>query len=201
MGGAESVHHIDVAQRRHALGQRLVVFLFALVEAHVLAQHHLAVFQVDAVEPVLRQRHLLAQQPAEVLGHRLQRVLFFVLALGGPAQVREQHDARARFHGVADGRQRGADAGVAGDLAVFHRHVEIFADQHPFTLQVQVGHAFEVHRLATSLMITGHRPVPPPSRAGGWRSPIRCRTRPPLAPFRPAPASAWRQRWRIRPGD
>ena len=47
-----------------------------------------------------RSTNLLAQQPAEVLGHRLQRVLFFVLALGGPAQVREQHDARARFRDV-----------------------------------------------------------------------------------------------------
>ena len=44
------------------LRERLVVLLLALVEAHVLAQHHRAGRAVDAAEPVALQRHRLAEQ-------------------------------------------------------------------------------------------------------------------------------------------
>ena len=44
-------------KRGHAACQLLVVTLFALVEAHVLAQYGAAGGAVDALEPLLAQRH------------------------------------------------------------------------------------------------------------------------------------------------
>ena len=40
MRGAEGVHDVDVAQRRHFLRELVGVLLLALVEAHVLEQDH-----------------------------------------------------------------------------------------------------------------------------------------------------------------
>ena len=60
MRRAERVHHEDVAQRRHLPGEIFLVLLLALVEAHVLEQHALPAGAIDAREPVLLERHLLA---------------------------------------------------------------------------------------------------------------------------------------------
>ena len=54
--GAESVVHVDVAQRRDLPRKRLVVRLLADVEAAVLQQHDFAGRDLDAVQPVLAQR-------------------------------------------------------------------------------------------------------------------------------------------------
>ena len=61
-----------------------------------------------------------------------------------------QHHLGSRLEGMLNGRQRGTDTSIAGDLAVFHRHVQVFTDQNAFACQIQVGHALEVHGLATS---------------------------------------------------
>ena len=81
MRRAEGIHHEHIAQRRHLPRQRLIVLLLALVEAHVLAQHHRAGRALDAAEPVLAQRHRLAEQLGELRGHRRQRELGLELAL------------------------------------------------------------------------------------------------------------------------
>jgi len=39
----------------------------------------------------------------------------------------------------------GRDALVAGHLAIFNGHVEILADQHTFTGQIQVSHFYYGH--------------------------------------------------------
>ena len=89
MRGAEGIHHEHVAQRRHAARQLLVVVLLALVEAHVLAQHRAAGRAVDAIEPVLAQRHRLAEQLGEPRGHRRERERRVALPSFGPPEVRE----------------------------------------------------------------------------------------------------------------
>ena len=93
--GAEGVVHEDVAQRGQLARQRLVVLLLALVEAAVLQQHHLAGRDLHAVDPVGHQRHLAAEQLAQALGHRRERIGGLELALGRAAQVRGHHHRRA----------------------------------------------------------------------------------------------------------
>jgi hypothetical protein len=82
VGGAEGVHDVDVAERGVLLGQGLVVLLLALVEAHVLQQHQLAVGDLGGgLQIVLDQPHLAAELGAEIRGDRRQRVLLGVDAL------------------------------------------------------------------------------------------------------------------------
>ena len=75
--------------------QLVGVLLLALVEAHVLEQHDLAGFHLDAAQVVLDQRHFAAQGLAQVGGNRCQAVLFAELALGRTTQVRADHHRRA----------------------------------------------------------------------------------------------------------
>src|SRR5690606_7415789 len=44
-----------------------------------------------------------------------------------------------------DGRQGGEDARIALHHAVLHRHVEVFADQHALTGEVEIGHLQNGH--------------------------------------------------------
>src|SRR6185312_12206838 len=71
--GAEGIHHEYIAERRHFPGEIFLVFLFTLVEAHVLAEHGAPGRTVDTVEPVLTQRDRLAEQLRQPHGYRLQR--------------------------------------------------------------------------------------------------------------------------------
>ena len=59
VGGAEGVHHVDIAQGSVLLGEVFVVFLFAFVEADVFKQHHFAVGHFNAAQ-VFDQAHFLA---------------------------------------------------------------------------------------------------------------------------------------------
>ena len=63
---------------------------------------------LDALEPVLHQRHRLAEQLGQLRGYRRERELGIELALLRPAQVRQQHHARALLQRQAQRRQRGA---------------------------------------------------------------------------------------------
>src|SRR5690606_5352253 len=108
VGGAEGVHHIDVAQGCVLLGQVFVVFLFAFVHAGVLEHHGFAVGHFSDVQVVLGQADLLAQQGGEVLGDRFHSGGFLVHAFYRTAQVGRQHDFGAGVFGGLDGPQRGA---------------------------------------------------------------------------------------------
>ena len=91
------------------------------------------------------QRHVHNQQAGQVLGHRRKRLGFLELAFGRPAEVRDQHQARAFLQGVPDPGQRGADPGVLGDATILERDVEIDPHKHALAVEVEVGHAQELH--------------------------------------------------------
>src|SRR5688572_8456347 len=75
----------------------------------------------------------LLRQALEVSRHRGHGILRIRATLGTP-EVREQDDARTALAEVVDGWQRGADAGVVADAAVFvERDVEVDADQRATT--------------------------------------------------------------------
>jgi hypothetical protein len=154
--GSEGVVHVHVAQLGHLPGQVDVVLLLAGQEARVLQQQHAAILQPVrrrlglGPHGLLHEAHLTPQQLAQPRGARPQRHLGDDFPLG-PPEVREQHDARARVHQVAEGGHGGADARVVGDLAGgVERNVVVHAHQHaPATERVgrQVVQRELVHRL------------------------------------------------------
>ena len=62
VGGAKSVVHIDIAQSGHLARQRLVIFLFAFVDAAVFQKHHLARRHRHTIDPIGDQTHRLAEK-------------------------------------------------------------------------------------------------------------------------------------------
>ena len=151
MGRAERVHHVDVAHGGVLGGQLFAVLLFALEEAHVLAQHHLAGLAFHALQRFGAEFHGHAEQLAHVGGHGTQRELFFKHALGGAAQMREQDDARTRVQGLPDGGQHGADALVAGDDAVMDGNIHVHAHDNALALHVHIVHGQCFHRFSPFL--------------------------------------------------
>ena len=136
MRRAKGIHHKHFAQRRHLFGQRVVVILFTLVEAHVFKQHHFAVRHLHAIQPILDQAHLGAQMLGQFFRNRRQRIFLVVHAFLRPPQVRHHHHLGARSHQKLDGRDGGIDACFIRDLAVFHRHVEVGANQYVDTGEI-----------------------------------------------------------------
>ena len=64
----EGIHDEDVAKRCHLASQRLVAGFFALEKSHVLTEDDLAWIDVDAVDPVPRQRYVTSQQSRAMVG-------------------------------------------------------------------------------------------------------------------------------------
>jgi len=137
---AESVHDEHLAERRHAARELLIVLLLAPEEAHVLAQHGAPRCAVDAVDPVLAQRHGLAEQLRQPRRDRRERERGILCALLRAAEVRHDEYPGVLIERVTDGGERGADARIARHHPIVHRHVQVFPDQDPLVAQVRVGH-------------------------------------------------------------
>src|SRR5260370_41537592 len=50
-----------------------------------------------------------------------------------------------RRQGRLDGGKRRSYASIAGHDAILHRNVQILANQHPFSGEIQAGHFFNFH--------------------------------------------------------
>ena len=149
MRRAESVVDVVLGQLRELLGEVLIVGLFLGVEAQVLEQQRLALFQLGGdffgfranalgtEANVLAARQLLIEQHAQPLGHRLQAHLGIGLAFG-PAQMRSQNQARSMAQSIFDGGQSFADARVVHDAPVFERHVEVNAHEDPVAIERKI---------------------------------------------------------------
>ena len=68
VGGAEGVHHVDIAQGGVLLARSSLSF-FALIEANVFEQYDFAVGHFNAAEVVFDQARPWAQRGAQVLGY------------------------------------------------------------------------------------------------------------------------------------
>ncbi len=123
------------------------VLLLALVTAAVLEQHDFARGHREAaINPVLHQLHRLAEQLAHAGSDRRQRIGRLELAFGRTTEMRSDHHCSAFRQCQLDAGNRGADAGVFGDVAgIILRHVEIGTDEHALVLQVEVGELLEFH--------------------------------------------------------
>jgi hypothetical protein len=140
MGGAEGVVHVEVAQRREARGEAGIVGLFAGEEAGVFRDRHTAAREPPGLghslvgERVAEEGHRCAQQALELTDHRFHGILRVDPALG-PAEVGEQHDSCPAAPEKLDGRQRGPDPGVVGDLPVLDRAIEVHPHQRAFAIE------------------------------------------------------------------
>ena len=123
----------------------LVVLLFALVEAHVLAQDAFAGLYADAVQIVLLKPDRDAEQFLKAFGHRSQRSFFGINAFFGAPKVRKHDDAGAFIQRELQGRNSRPDALVAGDFPFLDRDIEVFTKDNGLPLQIKVGHETYVH--------------------------------------------------------
>jgi hypothetical protein len=73
-------------------------------------------------------------------GDRRERLGFVEHTLLRTPEMGDQHQARALLECVAYAGERRAYARVVRDLAVFHGHVEVHADQDPLVGKVEVRH-------------------------------------------------------------
>ena len=144
MRGTERVVHIDVAKLRELLRKAGIVGLFFRVIAQVFQQQHFARLGQHGFhcrpDAIRREFHRLAEKLLpELRGHRLHAHLRIRLAFGA-AEVRREDHARAVLQRVIDGRQRRANALVAGDFlpAVGQRNIEIHANEDAFPVQIEV---------------------------------------------------------------
>ena len=146
MRGAEGIVHINITQRGVGLAELGIVFLLAFVHTHVLQHHHFAGLRARRVlPPIAAHGHGEAEQAAQMRGHGCEVVFGLEFALGGTAEVAHQDNGRAVIQAVAHRGERGADAGVVADFAVFNRHVQVGTDQHGFTAHILFGELKEGH--------------------------------------------------------
>ena len=134
VSSSEGIVYIHVEGSSKLLGEVLVVLLLLRVEANILKKAVLAILEV-----VDDTRGLLANA---ILGHSAglgkelskastagsERVLVLRTALGA-AKMGRDCDTGAVVEEVLDGRHRGTDAGVIGNLLSIQRNVEVAADQ------------------------------------------------------------------------
>jgi len=149
----EGVVDVELAQRRQLPGEFRVVFRFARVEAHVLQHHDLAIMQRlhhglhRRTNAVVQMAHRTCDQLAQPLRQGSRSVGLIDLAVR-PAEVRHQDDACVALDEVLNGRNRLADSGIVDDPAALHRDVEVDADQHALTGDVDVADSGFLQRAA-----------------------------------------------------
>ncbi len=157
MRGAEGVVHVVIREFRKLLGKLFVIGLFLGMEAQVLQQQGLALFQlaghllglhpdaIGAEADVFAASQLLVQHHAQALGHRPQAELGSGLALG-TAQVRRQDEPCAVAQRVLDGGQGLADARVVGDpAAIIQRDIEVHAHEDAMVAEREIADGELVH--------------------------------------------------------
>ena len=124
------------------------VLFFALVEARVLEQGDVAVLEpVDdlrrsVADAVVGESDLAFENMFERRDDLAQRIRVDALALRS-AKMRKQNDPAAFFHDLVDRRQRTLDARRVGDAPILHRHIEIDAQQHALSFDVDVVESVE----------------------------------------------------------
>ena len=158
MCGAERVVDKDIRHVGKRLGQRGIVLGLALLKTHVLEQDRLARLNLSGellrilADNVLRQLDFLAEQLAQALCNRRERILHVNLALR-TAEVRAKDNCCIVIQQVFDRFERSADALVVGDVAVLIlRHIEVAAGNNLLPRYVDIFNALLVvlHKISLS---------------------------------------------------
>jgi hypothetical protein len=133
-----------VAECGELLREGRVVFRLAGMKADVLEHDDLAVTHrlhggLDRrPDAVVQMTHRVAHQLAQPLRERRRPVGLIHFAVRA-TKMRHQDHARAALGQVLDGRDCLADARIVDDPAALHWNVEIDADQHALTGDVDVA--------------------------------------------------------------
>jgi len=148
--GPEGIVDVDVGHVGQRLRELRIVCLLLRVEAEVLQQEHVPRPElVDRghharAQCVTGHPHRTAEQLAEPVSDRLQAQRVVHLSLR-PAQVAGQDHAGPLLQQVDQRGQTGADARVIGDLAIVQRDVEIGAQEHALSRDVDIANRLLVH--------------------------------------------------------
>ena len=141
MRGREGVVDVDVAELGERRDKRRIVLFFFLVEARVLQTKNVAVlhrgdgFFGDVADAVVGKADRPAENMREFMRDGFERV--FRIAAFRASEMREQDHLAALAGDFGDGRRDALEPRRVGDLAVFHRHVEI--DAHENALSLHIG--------------------------------------------------------------
>ena len=173
---AERVGDVQLRHRGKGLGELRVVLGLTRFKTGVFKQHDLAALERRGLglgvlaDDVVREDDILAQKLGQALGDGRKRQLvegLFPLLLGqrrgvlalfgllfhplvklglGLAEVGAGDDRRAVVEQIPDGRQRGHDTLIRGDLAglLVLGHVEIAAQQHLLAAHVHIENSLLV---------------------------------------------------------
>ncbi len=151
MCGGKCVVDPDVAE----LGQfrdkgGIVLFLFR-VEAGVFQAEDVAILHrgdrlgSGLADAIVSKSNRLLDHLRERRSDRLQRLLG--VATLGPAEMREQDDLAALVGDFRDGRRDALQACRIGDAAILHGHIEVDAEQHALSFDIDVVEGAELLHL------------------------------------------------------
>ena len=146
MRGGKGVVDIQVADRGDRLDQRWIVALFAAMKTRIFQNgdvavaHHLYAVDRRFTLAIGNELHLAPQHLGQRARDLAERIFGVLLALGA-AEMRQDQHLGATIGQLQHRRHGRAQAGVVGHRAVLHRHVQIFAHQHP--LAGNVPHVVE----------------------------------------------------------
>src|SRR5262245_28646804 len=143
MRGRKGVIDIDVAERGKLFGEVWIVFLLAVVVTKIFEQSDLTRLERTDATPSLvadaivdeghlgaehELRNLVSNRPQRGVGHRA--------GFGAP-QMRQHNHLRASGQQLLDCRQDALDACRVADDPILYRHIEVDADKHALTLNVE----------------------------------------------------------------
>ncbi len=131
---------IEIAESCEFLHEGRIVFLLAGVKPGVFEEQDVAVverghgFRRDVADAIFGERHAFSELLSKRFRHRPQTLL--QIAPFGTAEMRQKDHLPALVGNLVERRQDALDAGRIGDPAVFHRNVEIDANEDALSLDV-----------------------------------------------------------------
>ncbi|MNV52044.1 hypothetical protein D3C71_1441170 [compost metagenome] len=147
---AERVIYEQVSQFSELLSQFRIVLFFTRIETDILKHKHIAIVQFSDLrfnsfaDSFISFGYRLAEQLGQTFSctgkaHRINELTLRT------AHVAGQNDLCTVLNQVFNRWKCFADAGIIGDLTVFHWHVEIYAYKYAFACYFYITDAFFVH--------------------------------------------------------
>ena len=152
MSGTESIVHIHIAQGGQIRSKSFIPLGFPFDKTQVFQQKYLSRFQIAGHryrhfgEHIVRKQDFPSQQLAQALRHRCQAVFGFESGSRRTSQMRHQNHRSPVGQQFLNRRQAFPDPSVVRNHALFHRHVEIAADQDFLVLEIDIFNCLHIHK-------------------------------------------------------
>ena len=152
--GAEGVVHVGVGEVGQGAGELGVVLLLPFIEADVLQQQHIAVFQgvhdflSRRSDKLAREHDVTAEQLLQTARDGAQAEgLLEALPRRSAAVAREDHPGAVADE-LVDGGQRRTDARIVSHVAVgVHRRVEVDAHEHLLAREILIVNSLDIRHV------------------------------------------------------